>query len=177
MQEVARVYAEALFEAAKEKGSLERVHEELGQVADAVAENQDLQVFLFSPYFSSQEKKEGLRRAVTGASPELANFLDLLAEKHRLPVLMRIRREFEELWEKENRRINVTVTSAIELDPAVVGRVGDEIERQTGQTVDLKSRVDAEILGGIVLQVGNMVLDASIRNRLEKLKKNVAMAA
>ena len=103
MQEVARVYAEALFEAAKEKGSLERVHEELGQVADAVAENQDLQVFLFSPYFSSQEKKEGLRRAVTGASPELANFLDLLAEKHRLPVLMRIRREFEELWEKENQ--------------------------------------------------------------------------
>lgn len=174
MQEVARVYAEALFEAAKEKGSLERVHEELGQVADAVAENQDLQVFLFSPYFSSQEKKEGLRRAVTGASPELANFLDLLAEKHRLPVLMRIRREFEELWEKENRRINVTVTSAIELDPAVVGRVGDEIERQTGQTVDLKSRVDAEILGGIVLQVGNMVLDASIRNRLEKLKVSVA---
>lgn len=177
MQEVARVYAQALFDAAKDKGSLERVHEELGQVADAIAESRDLQVFLFSPYFSSQEKKEGLRRAVTGASPELANFLDLLAEKHRLPVLMRIRREFEELWEKENRRINVTVTSAIDLDPAVVKRVGEEIERQTGQTVDLQSKVDAEILGGIVLQVGNMVLDASIRNRLEKLKKNVAVAA
>lgn len=177
MQEVARVYAEALFDAAKDKGSLERVHEELGQVADAIAGNQDLQVFLFSPYFSSQEKQDGLRRAVTGASDELANFLDLLAEKHRLPVLMRIRREFEELWEKENRRIAVTVTSAVDLDPAVVGRVGEEIERQTGQTVELSSKVDAEILGGIVLQVGNMVLDASIRNRLEKLKKNVAVAA
>lgn len=177
MQEVARVYAQALFEAAKEKGRLDRVHEELGQVADAVAGNPDLQVFLFSPYFSSQEKQDGLRRAVTGASDELANFLDLLAEKHRLPLLMRIRREFEELWEKENRRIAVTVTSAVELDPAVVTRVGDEIERQTGQTVDLSSKVDADILGGIVLQVGNMVLDASIRNRLEKLKKNVAVAA
>lgn len=177
MQEVARVYAEALFEAAKDKGNLERVHGELAQVADAIAESQDLQVFLFSPYFSSQEKKDGLRRAVTGASDELANFLDLLAEKHRLPVLMRIRREFEELWEKENRRIAVTVTSAVELDPAVVGRVGEEIERQTGQKVELSSKVDSEILGGIVLQVGNMVLDASIRNRLEKLKKNVAVAA
>lgn len=177
MQEVARVYAEALFEAAKAKGDLERVREELGQVADAIAGNQDLQVFLFSPYFSSQEKQDGLRRAVTGASDELANFLDLLAEKHRLPVLMRIRREFEELWEKENRRIAVTVTSAVELDPSVVGRVGDEIERQTGQTVELSSKVDADIIGGIVLQVGNMVLDASIRNRLEKLKKNVAVAA
>lgn len=177
MQEVARVYAKALFEAARDKGNLERVHEELAQVADAVDRNQDLQVFLFSPYFSSQEKQDGLRRAVTGASDELANFLDLLAEKHRLPVLMRIRREFEDLWEKENRRIAVTVTSAVELDPAVVGRVGEEIERQTGQKVELSSKVDAEILGGIVLQVGNMVLDASIRNRLEKLKKNVAMAA
>lgn len=177
MQEVARVYAKALFEAAKDKGSLDRVHEELGQFADALADSQDLQVFLFSPYFSSQEKQDGLRRAVTGASDELVNFLDLLAEKHRLPVLMRIRREFEELWERENRRIAVTVTSAVELDPAVVGRVGEEIERQTGQTVELSSKVDAEILGGIVLQVGNMVLDASIRNRLEKLKKNVAMAA
>jgi F-type H+-transporting ATPase subunit delta len=177
MQEVARVYAEALFEAAKDKGNLERVHGELAQVADAIAASQDLQVFLFSPYFSSQEKKEGLRRAVTGASEELANFLDLLAEKHRLPVLMRIRREFEQLWEKENRRIAVTVTSAVELDPAVVGRVGAEIERQTGQSVELSSKVDADIIGGIVLQVGNMVLDASIRNRLEKLKKNVAVAA
>lgn len=177
MQEVARVYAEALFEAAKAKGNLDRVHEELAQIADAIADNQDLQVFLFSPYFSSQEKQDGLRRAVTGASDELVNFLDLLAEKHRLPVLMRIRREFEELWEKENRRIAVTVTSAVELDPAVVKHVGEAIERQTGQTVELSSKVDAEILGGIVLQVGNMVLDASIRNRLEKLKKNVAMAA
>ncbi len=177
MQEVSRVYAEALFEAAKSKGSLERVHEELGQFADAVSANQDLQVFLFSPYFSSQEKKDGLRRTLDGASAELLNFLDLLSEKHRLPILNRVRRTFEEMWEKENRRIAVTVTSAIELDPSVVGRVGEEIERQTGQSVELSSKVDAEILGGIVLQVGNMVLDASIRNRLEKLKKNVAVAA
>src|SRR5690606_5266431 len=99
MQEVSRVYAKALFEAAKKSGALDRVREELVQVADAVDANQDLQLFLFSPYFSSQEKQDGLRRAVTGASHELANFLDLLAENHRLPLLMRIRREFEELWE------------------------------------------------------------------------------
>ena len=177
MQEVARVYAEALFEAAQDKGNLARVQEELGQFAAAVTDSQELQVFLFSPYFSSAEKKDGLRTALRDASPELLNFLDLLAEKHRLPVLFRIQREFAELWEKENRQIAVTLTSAIELDPAVAAKVGEEIERQTGQSVELRSRVDAEILGGIVLQVGNMVLDASIRNRLEKLKKNVAVAA
>ena len=94
-----------------------------------------------------------------------------------MPEIFRIRRRFEELWKQENRRIDVTVTSAVELDPAVVGKIGEEIERQTGQKVELASRVDDEILGGLVLQVGNMVLDASIRNRLEKLRKSVAAAA
>jgi F-type H+-transporting ATPase subunit delta len=98
-------------------------------------------------------------------------------EKHRMPVLFRIRSRFEELWAQENRRLEVTVTSAVELDPSVVKRIGTEIEKQTGQTVELSSRVDDNILGGIVLQVGNMVLDASIRNRLEKLRKSVAQAA
>jgi ATP synthase F1 delta subunit len=177
MQDPARVYAEALFEVAKEKGRLDPIGEGLAQFADAVAGNHDLQVFLFSPHFSSAEKSEGLRRAVTGAEPELLNFLELLIEKHRMPEVFRIRREFGELWKKENRRIDVTVTSAAELDPAVVERIGAEIGRQTGQQVDLASRVDEEILGGIVLQVGNMVLDASIRSRLEKLRKSVAQAA
>ena len=91
--------------------------------------------------------------------------------------IFRIRRQFEQLWKHENKRIDVTVTSAVELDPAVVEKIGDEIERQTGRKVELASRVDDDILGGIVLQVGNMVLDASIRSRLEKLKKSVAQAA
>ena len=94
-----------------------------------------------------------------------------------MPEIFRIRRQFDELWKQENRRIDVTVTSAVELDPAVVEKIGEEIERQTGQKVELSSRVDDEILGGIVLQVGNMVLDASIRSRLEKLRKSVAQAA
>jgi ATP synthase F1 delta subunit len=177
MPEAARVYAEALFDVAKEKGKLDAVRDELGQFADAVDGNRDLQVFLFSPYFSSTEKSAGVKRAVVGAEPEFVNFLDLVIDKQRMPEIFRIRRQFEELWKHENRRIDVTVTSAVELDPAVVSKIGEEIERQTGQEVDLASRVDAEILGGVVLQVGNMVLDASIRNRLEKLRKSVASAA
>src|SRR5215218_1757734 len=94
-----------------------------------------------------------------------------------MPEIFRIRREFEELWKRENRRIDVTVTSAVELDSAVVEKIGQEVERQTGEKVDLSSGVDPDILGGIVLQVGNMVLDASIRSRLEKLRKTVATAA
>lgn len=177
MPEAAHVYAEALFEAGKDKGRLDRLHEQLAQFADAVDRNRELQVFLFSPYLSSADKKEGLRRAISGAEPELINFLDLLVEKHRMPEIFRIRRELDELWKKENRRLDVTVVSAVELDQAVVKKIGQEVERQTGEAVELSSRVDDGILGGIVLQVGNMVLDASIRSRLDKLRKTVATAA
>jgi ATP synthase F1 delta subunit len=177
MEEVAKVYSEALFDVAKEKDELDEVQQQLGQFADAVDRNRDLQVFFFSPYLSSAEKKEGIERAISGAEPELTNFLELLVDKHRMTEVFRIRRELDELWKHENRRIDVTVTSAVELDPSVVEKIGQEVERQTGEKVDLSSEVDGEILGGIVLQVGNMVLDASIRNRLEKLRKSVAQAA
>jgi F-type H+-transporting ATPase subunit delta len=177
MQDAARVYAEALFEVGRDKGRLDALREQLGQFADAVAAERELQVFFFSPYFSSTEKRDGARRAISGAEPELLNFLELLIEKQRMPEIFRIRQELDELWKQENRRLDVTVTSAVELDPAVVARIGEEIERQTGEKVDLASRIDDEILGGIVLQVGNMVLDASIRSRLEKLRKSVAGAA
>lgn len=177
MAEAARVYAEALFEVGRDKGKLDALQQQLGEFADAVVRNRELQVFLFSPYLSSAEKKEGIGRAISGAEPELTNFLDLLVDKHRMTEIFRIRRELDELWKQENRRIDVTVTSAVELDPAVVGKIGQEVERQTGEKVDLSSKVDGDILGGIVLQVGNMVLDASIRSRLEKLRKSVATAA
>ncbi len=176
MEEIARVYANALFEAAKERGKLDAIHEQLGQFADAMNENRDMQVFFFSPYFSSQEKREGISKAVSEGEEELVNFLELLAEKHRMPAIFRIRSAFDELWAEENKRLEVTVTSAVPLDEAVVQRVGDEIARQTDRQIDLRSEVDENVLGGIVLRVGNMVLDASLRNKLERLRKEVAAA-
>jgi ATP synthase F1 delta subunit len=177
MEQIARVYADALFGVAKEKGKLDAIREQLGQFADALADNRELQLFFFSPYFSSAEKQAGLAKAIAGAEPELLNFLNLLIEKHRMPVIYRMRRQYDSLWAKENKRLGVTVTSAVELDPEVAKRIGAEIEEQTGNTVELESRVDPDILGGLVVQVGNMVLDTSIRNRLEKLRKSVATAA
>jgi len=177
MADAAHVYAGALFEVGREKGKLDTLQQQLGEFTDAVDRNQELQVFFFSPYLSSEEKVAGLKRAISGAEPELINFLELLVDKGRMPEIFRIRREFEELWKQENRRIDVTVTSAVELDPEVVAKIGQEVERQTGEEVDLSSAVDDRILGGIVLQVGNMVLDASIRSRLDKLRKSVATAA
>ena len=176
MEEIAQVWARALFEVAKERDLLDVVREQLGAFADALNENRDLMVFFFSPYFSTQEKKDGLERAVTGAEPVFMNFLEALIERHRMPAIFRIQARYEVLWEDERDLLPVEVTSAVELDKAIVTSIGDRIGEQTRRTVELSSKVDPDILGGIVLRVGNVVLDASIRNRLEQLRKQVARA-
>lgn len=177
MEEIAEVYSRALFEAAKKNGVLDRVHDELGEFAEALSSERNLQVFLFSPYFSSEEKKQGIERIVEDADPRLFNFLELLAERHRMPALFRIRSEFDAMWREENQLLPVTVTSAVELDQGIVEDIGREIEQQTGQRVELSSNVDPDVLGGLVVRVGNLVLDATVRNRLEQLRKQVAKAA
>ena len=177
MEEIAEVYARALFEAARDDEVLDRVHDELGQFADALDDDRNLQVFLFSPYFSSEEKKDGIRRIVSDADERLLNFLELLAERHRMPALFRIRRIFDSLWADENKLLPVTVTSATELDDGLVDEIGKRIEEQTGRRVELSSKVDPDVLGGLMVRVGNMVLDATVRNRLEQLRKQVAKAA
>jgi F-type H+-transporting ATPase subunit delta len=174
VEEIATVYARALFEAADDQGKLDEVREQLGQFADALDGDRRLQVFFFSPYFSTHEKVDGLRRTIDGAEPIFLNFLELLLENHRMPALFRIRREYDRLWKNRNRLLPVQVTSAVELDEETVRNIGDRIAEQTGRKVELSSDVQPDILGGIVVQVGNQVLDASIRNRLETLRKQVA---
>jgi F-type H+-transporting ATPase subunit delta len=173
MEEIAQVYARSLFEVATEHDTLDLVRDQLGEFAEALDASHELQMFFFSPYFSTDEKQDGLRRTVTDADESFLNFLSLLLENHRMPVIFRVRREYDRLWREANRLLAVQITSAVELDPSVAERVGDEIGRQTGRTVELTSNVDPEILGGIVVRVGNSIIDASIRTRLDNLRKQV----
>ena len=94
-----------------------------------------------------------------------------------MPALFRIRKSFDAMWAEENKLLPVSVTSAVELDEGIVEEIGKEIEEQTGRRVELSASVDPDVLGGLRLQVGNMVLDATVRNRLEQLRKQVAKAA
>ena len=176
MEEIAEVYARSLFEVAKEHDVLDRVHDELGEFAEALGEERSLQVFLFSPYFSSDEKREGVKKIVSDADERMVNFLELLAERHRMPAIFRIKREFDALWADENQLLPVAVTSAVELDEELVKDIGKRIQEQTGRKVELSSNVDPDVLGGLMVRVGNMVLDATVRNRLERLRKQVAKA-
>ncbi|HWE32168.1 MAG TPA: ATP synthase F1 subunit delta [Solirubrobacteraceae bacterium] len=177
MDEIAQVYARSLFQVAKEMGLLDVIKEQLGQFTQALNDNRQMAIFLFSPYFSTDEKKAGLERAVSGAEPIFFNFLEALLERHRMPVIFRIRSAYDQMWEDENKLLPVQVTSAVELDEQTIKTIGDQIGEQTGRKIELSSEVDDGIIGGIVLRVGNVILDASIRNRLEQLRKQVAHAA
>ena len=174
MEEIALVYARSLFEVADEREQLDVVREQLSQFADALNENRDLATFFFSPYFSTEEKKDALHRVLDGAEPTFMSFLEALVERHRMPAIFRIRTRYEAMWDDVNQLLPVQVTSAIELDDQTVQNIGDRIGQQTGRKVELSSSVDSGILGGIVIRVGNFILDASIRNQLNNLRKELA---
>jgi F-type H+-transporting ATPase subunit delta len=177
MDELAEVYARSLFEVARDQGKLDELREQLSQFADALDSERELAVFFFSPYFSTKEKQEGLERMLDGADPIFLNFLQVLIENHRMPVIFRARQQYERLWERENELLPVDITSAIELDRETTESLGRTIGERAGRKIKLAAHVDPDILGGIVLRVGNSILDASIRNRLEQLRRHVAQGA
>ncbi len=177
MEELAQVYARALFEVALEQGKLDVLREQLAQFAEALEGDRQLAIFFFSPYFSTAEKEHGLERMLQGADESFVNFLRLLIEKHRMPVLFRTRLEYQRLWDEQNKVLPVEITSAIALDPATTENLGRTIGERAGRKVTLAASVDPEIIGGLIVRVGNSILDASIRNRLEQLRRHVAQGA
>ena len=176
MEEVAGVYARALFQVASEGGVLDTVHEQLGQFVDALWADRRVEAFFVSPYLSTVDKEDGLGRMVQGADDTLMNFLEALIERRRMPQIFHIRTRFDEMWSAEKKLLPVEVTSAVGLDEATVRSIGERIGAGTGNTIQLTTVVDPDILGGVVLRVGNVILDASIRSTLNQLRKQVAKA-
>jgi F-type H+-transporting ATPase subunit delta len=177
VEEIANVYSRSLFEVAKEHDTLDDIKEQLDQFTDELDTNRELQVFFFSPYFSSTEKKDGIQKVIENGDEHLVRFLELLAERHRMPALFRIRKEFNRLWAEENQLLPVTITSAVELEEDTVKDLAQRIEDQTGRQIELTTHIDPDLIGGLQMRVGNMIYDATIRNRLEKLRREVARAA
>jgi F-type H+-transporting ATPase subunit delta len=177
MEELARVYARSLFEVAREHDKLELLREQIGSFADALRAHRELAMFFFSPYFSSGDKQQALARVLEDADETFLSFLKLLIEKHRMPVIFRIREEYERLWREHNRELPVVLTSAVELDERTAASVRERIGARTGRKVTLTERVDPDILGGLVVRIGNSILDASLRGRLERLRRQLASAA
>jgi F-type H+-transporting ATPase subunit delta len=162
MSAVHRTYAQALFDAAKESGRLATVHQELDDFAAAVADVPELRSVLRNPQVDPRAKA-GLVR----------NFLRLTAEKGRVAEIEEIAREFDRLVAREERRLDVELTTAFELSDDEAQRIVRQIEAASGRTVDATRNVDPELIGGLVLQAGSLRVDASIRGRLERLRRDL----
>jgi F-type H+-transporting ATPase subunit delta len=168
-----RIYAEALFEAAKESGRLAQVNEALADFAAAVEETPELRAVLRNPQVESTAKAAILRDLAGEDEPLFANFLALLAEKGRAGELEEVAREFERLMAREERRLTVELTTARELSDAEASAIIGQIEQAAGRKVEATRRVDPALVGGIVLQAGSLRVDASVRGRLERLRQEL----
>jgi F-type H+-transporting ATPase subunit delta len=173
---VHRVYARALFGAAKENGRLAPVREELGDFVTALDDVPELDELLRNPQLDPRVKLQALDDVLGGADPLVRNFLLLVVEKGRGSQLREIRREFERLMAQEERRLTVELTTAFELSDDEARTIIGQIEQASGRPVDATRSVDPELIGGIVLQAGTMRVDASVRGRLERLRRDLTTA-
>jgi F-type H+-transporting ATPase subunit delta len=169
-----RMYARALFDAAKEAGRLAQAHEELTDFAASVREVPELRSVLANPQLDPNDKIAVLTDLLGGADELVRNFLLLLAEKGRIRELDEIVRELDALVAEEERRLTVDLTTAYELSDSEADTIVREIERAAGRKVDATRRVDPDLIGGVVLRAGSMRVDASVRGRLERLRHELA---
>jgi F-type H+-transporting ATPase subunit delta len=168
-----RVYAEALLEAAGEKGRLAEVREELADFAAAVASTDELRSFLRNPQIEPHVKREALAALLGDADELVRNFLLLLADKGRIAEIEEIQAEFERLIAQQARVLELELTTAVELSDEEAAQVVRRIEDAAGRRVEATRRVDPDIIGGIVVQAGSRRLDASVRGRLNRLRQEL----
>jgi F-type H+-transporting ATPase subunit delta len=169
-----RVYARALFDAAKDRGRVEPVHGQLAQVVEAEAEVPELRELLRNPQLDPNARARAIEDVLEGGDEILRNFLLLLADKGRSGQLEEIAREFERLVAEEEGIVRAELTTAVELSDEEARELLKQVEQASGRKVEATREVDPELIGGIVLQVGSHRLDASVRGRLERLRRELA---
>jgi F-type H+-transporting ATPase subunit delta len=169
-----RMYARALYEAAKERGRVEQVREELADLIASVEEVPELRELLRNPQLDPRARRSALEALLGEGEDLLRNFLLLLADKGRSAELEDIAREFERLVAAEEGILDLELTTAYELSDEEAREIVQQIERASGRRVEASRRVDPDLIGGVVLQAGSLRLDASIRGRLERLRRELA---
>jgi F-type H+-transporting ATPase subunit delta len=171
-----RMYARALFEAAKQAGKLQPVRDELADLQASIAQVPELRVVLENPEVDQLVKAQILGDVLGDADELTRNFLRLLAEKGRTGEIDGIVQEFDSLVAAEQQVLEVELTTAYELTEDDFSSIVSQIEQASGRSVEASRSVDPDLIGGLVLQAGSMRLDASVRGRLERLRHELATA-
>ena len=173
MAVVQKTYATALFEAAKEKGRLDEVRDELHSFLESVEEIPALRELLVSPQVDPAQKVDALTAILADADELVRNFLLLVTEKGRASELAEIAREFDALVSAEEGILDVELTTAVELSDDDAKNLLGQIERVSGRRLRASRSVDPDLIGGFVLQAGSHRADASVRGRLEGLRREL----
>ena len=177
MAVVARTYARALFEAAKDAGRVAEVRDELAMFVEAVDEVPELRALIRNPELDPPTKAAALDAVLEGADELVRNFVRLVAEKGRAEQLDEILREYEALVAAEENILNVELTTAYELSDDDAVAIVQQIEKASGRRVEAARTVDPHLIGGLVLKAGSLEVDSSVRGRLERLRRDLAHAS
>ena len=175
-EQVAAVYARALFDAAKEAGVVEPVRRELGDFVAALATSASLRDVLADPQVDSAAKRRVLAEITREGQPLVANMLQLLLERGRFAIVGELHKAYDGLAAVEARLVEVEVTSAMELTPETRKKIAARVAEATGREVELAERVDPDIVGGLVLRVGDVIVDGSVQARIRQLRRRLATA-
>ena len=169
-----RIYARALFEAAESSGRIDAVDRDLGAFVEALEETPELRAFLANPQLQPAAKAEVLAQLTTGADDLVSNTLRLLAEKGRAGDVALVYQEFRSVVDRARGRVAVELTTAHELSDDEARAIVEKIEKASGRTVEATRTVDPDLIGGMILQAGSLRVDASVRGRLERLRRELA---
>lgn len=173
MAVVHRTYARALYEAARDAKSVPAVREQLAAFVAAMRDVPELHALLVNPKLDQRVKRSSLEAILDDTAPIVRNFLLLLVEKHRAGEVEEIAREFERIASADEGRLDVELTTAFELSDDEARSILAQIEKASGRSVDATRKVDPSLVGGIVLQVGSLRLDASVSGRLTRLRQEL----
>ena len=171
-----RMYARAIFEAARENERLEQVAADLAGLAAAIEEVPELRSFLANPEVDPDGKAGLLDEIAGGADVLVRNFVRLVAEKGRAGELVEMNRELESLVARGENRLALELTTAYELSDDEATSIVGAIEQASGRKVEATRTVDPDLIGGVVLKVGSFLADGSVRGRLERLRRELATA-
>jgi F-type H+-transporting ATPase subunit delta len=177
MAVVARTYAKALFDAAKEQGRLDEVREELQEFVTALHDVPELGALLRNPQLDPPAKAEALSAVMEGADELVRNFFRVVAEKGRAALIEDIAREYEELIAAEEQILRVELTTALELSDTEATSIVEQIESASGRRVEASRSVDPGLVGGLVLKDGSLDVDSSVRGRLDRLRQELTQGA
>ncbi len=172
--EIARVYASSLVDVGKDKNILPQLEEEIGFLASLLASDADLRDFLFSPSFSKESKIEFVKKVFGGKLSEyVVSFLCVLVENNRQSFIDEINEAMIDLVNEVNNRQKVQITTSMGLDAAMKEKITQKLKDKYKKEIIVEEKVDAGILGGIIIRIGDTVIDGSLSKDLKNIRNNL----